>query len=102
MLSVNFFFIYSTCNKKNPTTSVRIFFLELGVVIDFCELLKIKLKNSQPYHLQSQGKVEHSHGTWKEKLEFDMKHENSKTMIIQNHIFILQAIFFINLLWANL
>ena len=75
------FFIYSICNKKNPTVSVRIFFLELGVVIDLCELLKIKLKNSRPYHLQSKGKVERSHGTWKKKLGFDMKQENSKTMI---------------------
>ena len=39
--------------KKNSTISVRIFFLELSVVIDLCELLKIKLKNSQPYHPQS-------------------------------------------------
>ena len=80
MLNVNFF--YSICNKKNPTISVRIFFLELGVVIDLCELLKIKLKNSRPYHPQSQGKVERSHGTWKKKLEFDKKQENSKVMIM--------------------
>ena len=68
--------------KKDSTRSVRMFFFKLGLVIDLCELLKIKLKNSQPYHPQSQGKVERSHGTWKKKLEFDMKQENSKTMII--------------------
>ena len=63
--------------KKKSTISVRIFFLELSVVIDLCELLKIKLKNSRPYHPQSQGKVEPLHGTWKKKLEFDMKQEHS-------------------------
>ena len=58
------------------------FFLKLGLVTDFCKLLKINLKNSRPCHPQSQEKVERSRGTWKKKLEFDMKQENSKTMII--------------------
>ena len=80
MLRVKFFLFTVHAIKKS--ISVRIFFLELGVVIDLCELLKIKLKNSRPYRLQSQGKVERSHGTWKKKLEFDMKQENSKTMIM--------------------
>ena len=95
MLSVKFtvfLFIYRICIKKNSTILVRIFFLESGVVIDLCELLKIKLKNSRPYHPQRQGKVERSHGTWKKKLEFDMKQENSKAMTIKNNIFILQVI----------
>ena len=79
MLSVKFT-VYAI--KQNSTISVRIFFIELGVVIDLCELLKTKLKNSRPYHPQSQGKVERSHDTWKKKLGFDLKQENSKTMII--------------------
>ena len=63
------------CNKKNSTIPVKIFCLKLGVVIYFCELLKTKLKNSQPYHPQSQGKVERSHCTGKKNLEFDMKQD---------------------------
>ena len=27
---------------------------------------------SRPYHPQSQGKIERSHGTWKTKLRFDI------------------------------
>ena len=79
MLSVKFT-VYAI--KKDSTRSVRIIFLKLGVVTDLCELLKIKSKNSRPYHPQSQGNVEHSHGTWMKKFEYDMKTENSKTMII--------------------
>ena len=79
MLNVKFT-VYAI--KKESTRSVRKFFFKLDLVIDLCELLKIKLKNSRPYYPQSQGKVERSHGTWKKKLEFDMKQENSKTMII--------------------
>ena len=58
------------------------FFLKSDLVIDLCELLKIKLKNSRPYHAQSQVKVERSHGTRKKKLELDMKQENTKTIVI--------------------
>ena len=68
--------------KKDSTRSVRIFFLKLGVAIDLCKLLKINSKNSRQYHPQSQGNVEHLHGTGKRKLVFDMKREYSKTMII--------------------
>ena len=57
------------------------FFLKSDLVIDLCELLKIKLKNSRPYHAQSQVK-ERSHGTRKKKLELDMKQENTKTIVI--------------------
>ena len=58
------------------------FFLKLDLVIDLCELLKVKLKNSRPYYAQSQVKVERSHGTRNKKLELDMKQENAKTIVI--------------------
>ena len=75
-------YIYRICNKQNSVRSVSILFLQLGIVIDLSELLKIKLKTSQPYYPQSQGKVERSHATWKNGIEFDMKQGNSKPMII--------------------
>ena len=78
MLSVRF----AVFAKKDSTRSLRMFFLKLSIAIRFCKLLKINLKNSRPYHLQSQGKMERSHRTGKRKLEFDMKQENSKTMVI--------------------
>ena len=58
------------------------FFLKLDLVIDLCELLKVKLKNSRPYHAQSQVKMERSHGTRNKKLELDTKQENAKTIVI--------------------
>ena len=79
MLSVRFTLYTITKDSTRPS---RMFFLELGLVTDLCELLKFKLKNRRPYHQQSQEKVERSRDTWKEKLESDMKEENSKTIII--------------------
>ena len=38
----------------------------------FLKKCAIQNKESRPYHPQSQGKIERSHGTWKTKLRFDI------------------------------
>ncbi|CAC5398963.1 unnamed protein product [Mytilus coruscus] len=40
--------------------------------------MNIKLIYSSSYHPQSQGKIERSHGTWKDKIRFDLITSNSK------------------------
>ena len=55
---------------------IYLFFVS-GAVAKLCKLLNIKVKNSRPYHPQSQGKVGRSHETWKRKLEFDTSQGNS-------------------------
>ena len=47
----------------------------LDSVKDFLERIGIERRPSRPYHPQSQGKVERSHGTWKEKVKFDLLRE---------------------------
>lgn len=44
----------------------------LGEVNKAFTTLGIKKFESRPYHPQSQGKVERSHGTWKAKLRYDI------------------------------
>ena len=36
----------------------------------------------RPYHPQSQGKCERSHGTWKEKLRYDMMSGSGNSMFV--------------------
>ncbi|CAG2222742.1 unnamed protein product [Mytilus edulis] len=43
-----------------------------GVVTRLCKDMNIKLIYSSSYHPQSQGKIERSHGTWKDKIRFDL------------------------------
>ena len=44
----------------------------LGETDIFLERLGVKHIRGRPYHPQSQGKCERSHGTWKEKIRFDL------------------------------
>ena len=48
-----------------------------GFVSDIMELLDVSVRNSRPYHPQSQGKCERSHATWKNKLDFDQARGNT-------------------------
>ena len=49
-----------------------------GAVENYCRRHRIKVNRSSPYHPQSQGKVERSHGSWKRKIEHDrMEHEKN-------------------------
>ena len=43
-----------------------------GAVITLCKKMNIKVIRSGSYHPQSQGKVERSHGTWKDKIRYDL------------------------------
>ena len=43
-----------------------------GAVKTFLKMCGIQNIESWPYHPQSQGKIERSHGTWKTKLRFDI------------------------------
>ena len=43
-----------------------------GVLKNMCKLLKIKLIYSSSNHPQSQGKIERSHATWKDKIRHDL------------------------------
>ena len=43
-----------------------------GAVKTFLKMCGIQNTESRPYHPQSQGKIERSHGTWKTKLKFDI------------------------------
>ena len=43
-----------------------------GEVKKFLEKLNIEVRKGKPYYPQSHGKCERSHGTWKEKIRFDL------------------------------
>ena len=43
-----------------------------GAVKTFLKKCSIQNIESRPYHPQSQGKLEKSHGTWETKLRFDI------------------------------
>ena len=49
----------------------------LGATTTFFQKLCIKHIRGRPYHPQSQGKCERSHGTWKDKLRFDLLQEKT-------------------------
>ena len=60
------------------------FFSLLGFVSDLAKRLDVKEINSRLYRLQSQGKIESSHSTWKRKLEYDIFKGNRKQYISSN------------------
>ena len=41
-----------------------------GAVKGLCRKLKVKMVHSRPYHPQSQGKIERSHGALRSKMEY--------------------------------
>ena len=41
----------------------------------------IEFRTSRPYHPQSQGKCERSHGVWKRKIEFDLLQNQSESKL---------------------
>ena len=43
-----------------------------GCLKSFLEKIGIDVRRGKPYYPQSQGKVERSHGIWKEKLRHDL------------------------------
>ena len=61
-------------------------FFFLGFVSDLAKRLDVKEINSRPYHLQSQGKIERLHSTWKWKLEYDILKGNRKQYISSNFV----------------
>ena len=54
----------------------------LGIVKDALMLLGIEERSGAPYHPQSQGKVERSHGTWKKKLFYDLADKGGISIVI--------------------
>ena len=77
------YFIISNTNiifflKFYINSCFKWFLYWLGFVSDLAKLLDIKEIKSQPYHPQSQGKVERSHSNWKRKLECDIVRNDGK------------------------
>ena len=48
-----------------------------GVVKTVCETLNVRMIKSSAYSLQTKGKDERSHRTWKEKIKFDLINDNN-------------------------
>ena len=64
--------------------STSCIFSLLGFVFDLAKRLDVKEINSRPYHPQPQGKIERSHSTWKQNLEYDILKGNRKRCISSN------------------
>ena len=57
-----------------------------GDVLHLCKALKIKVISSSPYHPQSQGKIERSHRTLKQKIMFDLDSMKKKGVNWANNL----------------
>ena len=55
-----------------------------GVVKTLCEALNVRIIKSSAYSPQTQGKDEHSHRTWKEKIKYDVINGDGELNWVEN------------------